>query len=274
MIRTLLSGLPLACLLALAPATSSAQGNILVLEDVAKVDILPGWRTAKGTHMTALRVRLAPGWKTYWRAPGDGGIPPRFDWAGSSNLKAVQFHWPVPDVFVINGVQSIGYGDELILPMEFTPSDASNAAIAVRGTVELGVCEDICLPMQVELSADLKPGGAQSPEILASLADQPVTARSMGVAGATCTVNQIADGLRVTARIEMPDIGTEVAVLELPDKTIWISPSDMARQGRTLTATADMVPANAAPFLFSRSDLRITVLGDAGAVEILGCSAD
>ncbi|MGB5557704.1 MAG: protein-disulfide reductase DsbD domain-containing protein [Paracoccaceae bacterium] len=272
MFRTLLSGLPLALMLALPPTTALAQSNIVVLEDVAKVDILPGWRTKSGTHMAALRVRLAPGWKTYWRAPGDGGIPPRFDWDGSANLKAVQFHWPVPTVFAINGIQSIGYHDELILPIEITPT-AAGKDISVRASVELGVCEEICLPMQVDLRADLVSDAADDPAIRASLSNQPATARSMGVSGATCVVDPITDGLRVTARVEMPDLGSEVAVLELPDKTIWISQSDMAREGGILSATADMVPANAAPFLLNRSDLRITVLGDDQAVEIQGCPA-
>lgn len=259
-------------IIAVATVPARAESNIVVLEDVARVDILPGWRTESGTHMAALRVRLAPGWKTYWRAPGEGGIPPRFDWAGSANLKAVGFHWPVPEVFSINGTRSIGYHDELILPMELTPA-TPGAPISVRTTVELGVCDDICLPMQVELSVDLAAGGAVDPTIRASLADQPVTAQSLGIGGATCAVDPISDGLRVTAQVTMQDLGSEVAVIELPDKSIWISPADMGRQGGVMTATADMVPANAAPFLLNRSDLRITVFGDSKAVEIRGCAA-
>lgn len=272
MFRPLPSGFILACMLALHAIPIAAQGNIIVLEDVAKVDILPGWRTESGTHMAALRVRLAPGWKTYWRAPGDGGIPPRFDWSGSANLKSVRFHWPVPEVFVANGLQSIGYRTELILPMELIPSGIAEP-IALRASVELGVCEEICLPMQVDLSADLMPGGNADPDIRDSLADQPNSASRMGIPGATCLIDAISDGLRVTASMQMTDIGSEVAVIELPDKTIWISQSDTARRGQTLTATADMVPANAAPFSLDRSDLRITVLGETHAVEFVGCPA-
>ncbi len=96
----------------------------------------------------------------------------------------------------------------------------------------------------------------------------------MGVSGATCVVDPITDGLRVTARIEMPDLGSEVAVLELPDKTIWISQSDMAREGAMLTATADMVPANAAPFLLNRSDVQNHGPGRrSGGRNPVGCPA-
>ncbi len=263
--------LSLACVLALVTAPARAASNVIVLEDIAQVDILPGWRTDRGTHMAALRVRLAPGWKTYWRAPGQGGIPPRFDWSGSDNLKAVAFHWPVPQVFSAGGLQSIGYHDELILPMEVVPR-TEGQKIALRASVELGICEEVCLPMQVDLDASLTPGGSVDPAIRASLARQPETARAMGVTGTTCAVDPIADGLRMTARIEMPDIGSELAVIELKDKSIWISEAAMARQGGVLTASADMVPANAAPFLLDRSDVTITVLGRDRAVEIRGCT--
>lgn len=272
MIRSVISTICLACMIALNAAPIAAQGNIVVLEDVAKVDILPGWRTENGTHIAALRVRLAPGWKTYWRAPGDGGIPPRFDWSGSNNLKAVRFHWPVPEVFVINGVQSIGYDTELILPMELTPGELDEP-ISVRASVELGVCEEICLPMHVDLLADLLLEGESDPQIQASLADQPDSASRMGMPNATCAIEAITDGLRVTAMLDLADKGPEVAVIELPDKTIWISQSSMGRTGRMLTATADMVPANAAPFSLNRADLRITVLGRTRAIEFVGCRA-
>ncbi|MEG4641374.1 protein-disulfide reductase DsbD domain-containing protein, partial [Paracoccus sp. APAP_BH8] len=46
--------------------------------------------TAEGHRMTALHLRLEPGWKTYWRSPGDAGVPPRFDWAASRNLAEVR----------------------------------------------------------------------------------------------------------------------------------------------------------------------------------------
>ena len=81
MFRTLLLA---ALLCAGRAAPARAGGDYLSPGAVADVSILPGWRTAAGTHMTALRVKLAPGWKTYWRAPGDAGIPPRFDWTGTT----------------------------------------------------------------------------------------------------------------------------------------------------------------------------------------------
>ncbi|MCX8508161.1 MAG: protein-disulfide reductase DsbD family protein, partial [Rhodobacteraceae bacterium] len=74
----------LSAVLALAAPLAQAQP---VPDNLLKAEILPGWRTESGSQMAALRLTMAPGWKTYWRAPGDAGIPPRFDWTGSANLK-------------------------------------------------------------------------------------------------------------------------------------------------------------------------------------------
>ncbi|MEM9552608.1 MAG: protein-disulfide reductase DsbD domain-containing protein, partial [Pseudomonadota bacterium] len=77
--------------------------------DVVQVEVLDGGETAHGTVMTALRLTLADGWKTYWRAPGDAGIPPSFNWRGSRNVGEVAITWPTPQVFNDYGMRSIGY---------------------------------------------------------------------------------------------------------------------------------------------------------------------
>ena len=242
-------------------------------DSAAQVSLRAGWRTDAGTHMAALQVRLAPGWKTYWRAPGDAGIPPRFDWSGSRNLAAVALHWPRPGVFRIAGMQSIGYYGELILPMELTPADPSRP-ILLRAEVELGVCRDLCVPMTVSVSGELQAmGGGPDPAISAALAARPQTAAEGRVRGVTCSVDPIADGLRITARIDMPSLGGgEVAVFELPDPGIWVSESRNDRQGGTLVSASEAVPPSGAPFALDRSALRITVLGHDRAVEIRGCT--
>jgi len=266
-----LASAALAALIIASPATAGSGG--FSPKDVANIEILPGWRTETGTYMTALRVTLAPGWKTYWRAPGDAGIPPRFDWEGSRNLSAVRFHWPAPSVFESNGMRTVGYKNELILPIELTPR-TQGKDIALRAEVELGVCEDICVPMQVKVSADLKGAGASDARIKGAMAARPSTGKEAGLRGVKCGVEPISDGLRLTAHVDMPSLGRdEIAVFELTDQTIWVSEASVARSGRTLTATSDMVPPNSAPFLLDRSKVRITVIGASGqAVDIMGCS--
>jgi len=84
---------------------------------------------------------LAPGWKTYWRAPGDGGIPPRFDWQGSENLGGAEFHWPVPQVFHENGLRSMGYYDSVVIPVEVSVPNAG-APARMRGGGTVGSPDD------------------------------------------------------------------------------------------------------------------------------------
>lgn len=243
-------------------------------ENVAQIDILPGWRQADGSHMAALRIRLADGWKTYWRTPGDGGIPPGFDWAGSRNLGAVSFHWPVPEVFDVGGLRSIGYRDELILPIQMQPKQAGQE-ISLKGRVSIGICHDVCMPLEAQFSATLPATGqgADSEMISQSLRQRPQSATEAGLSGISCDVTPIADGLRVTAQMAMPRVGQgEFVVLETADQGIWVSQAEVQRSGGTLTASADLVPPSGAPFILSRADIRITVLAGSSAVDIQGCT--
>lgn len=250
----------------LSPATSVAQP---VPDDAYRAEILGGWRTPEGTHMAALRITLGDGWKTYWRAPGEGGIPPQFDWTGSQNIAGVTFHWPRPEVFDLNGLRTIGYADELVLPMEFTAR--APGAMAVRAEVQMGVCRDICVPVTLDLALPLPETGRADPAISAALESVPPAARPTAI---SCKVEPIRDGLRLTAEIEIASAGgDEVAVMELADKTIWVSEAVTRREGGRLTATADLVPTTAQPFALDRSGVTITILGETRALELSGCPA-
>lgn len=269
MLKTLVSAVTGALMLGSAALADSHGFSI---DDVADLKFLPGWRTETGTYMTALRVELAPGWKTYWRAPGQAGIPPRFDWEGSRNLSAVRFHWPTPKVYMVNGLRTIGYTDELVLPIELTPEQRGQD-ITLRAQVELGVCQDICIPVTVGVDADLQGAGTSNAQIRDAMNARPATAREAGLRSISCAVEPISDGLRLTADIDMPSLGSdEIAVFELPDQTIWVAEADARRQGSTLTAVTEMVPPSNGPFDLDRSQVRITVLAAGQAVDISGCN--
>ena len=269
--RTLLAA-ALATAPALVPAAAPAQG-FTVIEDIVSTSLRPGWRTPQGTHMAAIEITLAPGWKTYWRSPGEGGIPPLFDWSGSRNLQGVTLHWPRPQVFQQAGLESIGYHDRLVLPIELAPA-TPGAPIELRARVQIGVCEDVCIPYGFEIDTVLSPGAGSDPAIRAALAERPLTVGEAGLRAHGCRIEPIADGLRVTATLELPATGNpETLVFELPDPDIWISQSAVARDGTRLVATAEMVPPAGAPFALDRSTLRLTVVGRDRAVDIAGCPA-
>lgn len=237
----------------------------------AEIEVLPGWREDGGHHMAALRITLAQGWKTYWRAPGEAGIPPMFDWAGSDNLAEVRFHWPVPEVMRTNGMTTLVYSDEVVIPMEVVPLDAA-LPVGLVAELRMGVCQDICVPFDTAFASLLPVDGSDDDRIRQALAQQPDNPREAGLTAARCTVAPIADGMRVTATLAVPRIGDdEHVVIEPASPTTWASEAITGRKAGVLTASVDLVPADAKPFDLDTRGLRLTVLADGRAVDIRGC---
>jgi DsbC/DsbD-like thiol-disulfide interchange protein len=257
----------LTSLLALGPAHATTQDEVL------SAALLPGWQTASGTHMAAVDLTLAPGWKTYWRSPGDAGIPPRFDWSGSENVASVRIHWPAPSVFVSNGMQTIGYHDRLLLPVEVQPIDPAQPVV-LSLKMDLGVCDEICLPASVALRSDLVAPGAPDAGIKAALAARAVSASDAGVSAVACSVEPISDGLRLTAKMQLPDPGTaEVVAVETADPAVWVAEPVATRTAGELVAVTDLVAPDGTPFALDRSGLTLTILAGGGAIEVKGCPA-
>lgn len=120
--------------------------------------------SATGVAETApmgIQILMKEGWKTYWRAPGPQGYPPRLDWTGSENVAGAEIVWPTPERFTILGYDSIGYKDGALLPLNVALEDPSKPA-KLRLAVDYLTCADICIPQLAELSLDL-PAGPPKP---------------------------------------------------------------------------------------------------------------
>lgn len=257
--------------LALLCAPAFAQSTAQI--DHLTATLHSGWQTDTGDHMAGLQLTLAPGWKTYWRSPGEAGIPPLFNWSGSENVKSVRVHWPRPAVFETNGMQSIGYHDDVTLPLEVTAVDPAKP-IVLRARVDLGICRDICLPATLDLSANLTAPGASNDHIKAALAARPLSASSAGLFAIACVIDPIADGLKITAVIDLPaQGGVETVAFETAQPDIWVAEAKSTRTGGTLTSVTEMVAPTGTPFALDRSQIRLTVIADNNAVEIRGCPA-
>ncbi|MFM7344974.1 MAG: protein-disulfide reductase DsbD family protein [Tagaea sp.] len=113
-----------------------------------------------GALRLGLEMRLAPGWKTYWRSPGDAGLPPVVDWTESANLADAELRFPAPERFTLFGFETFGYGGHVILPI--AARSVAPGETRVRAGVDVLVCEKICIPYRADLSLDL-PAGAQAP---------------------------------------------------------------------------------------------------------------
>ncbi|RXG94148.1 protein-disulfide reductase DsbD domain-containing protein [Bradyrhizobium zhanjiangense] len=100
-----------------------------------------------------IAFQLQPGWKTYWRSPGDSGVPPRFDFSKSDNVDAVTIMWPAPLKFDDGaGGHSIGYRDQIVLPLRIV-AKAADKPVTLRAEINYAVCEKLCIP--VEARAEL-----------------------------------------------------------------------------------------------------------------------
>ncbi len=101
-----------------------------------------------------IQLRMDPGWKTYWRNPGDSGVPPSFDWTGSKNLKRAEVLYPVPHRFADAGGAAIGYEGEVVYPVRLTP-EREGEPIELKLVFAYGLCKDLCIPNELNLSLTL-----------------------------------------------------------------------------------------------------------------------
>src|ERR1700736_6457249 len=125
----------------------------------AAMRLIAGARTNDAMARAGIEIKLAPGWKTYWRYPGDSGVPPRFDFAGSQNVKSIAIVWPAPHRFSDESGITIGYKDDLVFPVRIVPQDAAKPVL-LRLKADYAVCEKICIP--VEGRAELMLDGRRS----------------------------------------------------------------------------------------------------------------
>ena len=125
------------------------------------VRLLAGSRSG-AVLLGGVAFRLQPGWKTYWRTPGDSGVPPRFDFSGSDNIEAVTVLWPAPRPFPDGaGGTSLGYKEQVVLPLRIALKAADKPAV-LRMNLSYAVCDKLCVP--VEAKAELPLSSVASTE--------------------------------------------------------------------------------------------------------------
>jgi DsbC/DsbD-like thiol-disulfide interchange protein len=147
--------------LALAePGVALASKNISValLSEQAAVEL--------GRPFTiGLRMKIRPGWHTYWKNPGDSGMPLQITWKLPEGFSAGPMQWPAPERIAENSLMSYGYSREVLIPIEITPpSDLASDSITLAGTFDWLECRDICLPgsATLRLTLPVRRGGASA----------------------------------------------------------------------------------------------------------------
>jgi DsbC/DsbD-like thiol-disulfide interchange protein len=180
-----------------------------------------------------IEIRLKNGWHTYWRYPGDAGVPPRFDFAGSQNVKSVEVRWPAPQPIPEQGLVTIGYTGDVILPVAIVPQN-SGEPIKLRLKIDYAVCEALCVPAEGKAELTLS-GGPSSHDAALAAAEARLphkTALGEGSALAIKSVRREAAGgrARIVVDVAAPPAAAIALFAEGPTPE-WALPVPVAVDG-------------------------------------------
>jgi len=168
--------LPVAGLLLVLAAGGASAADVSRWDGDARsaARLITGARPAGPTAplRAGIEIRLKPGWHTYWRYPGDAGVPPRFDFSGSNNVEAVELMWPAPQRLPEAGLIAIGYDRDVILPLRVTPQDRAKP-VTLQLRLSYAICEKLCVPAEAKVDVVLA-GGPTSQDVPLAAAEAQV----------------------------------------------------------------------------------------------------
>ena len=215
--------------MAFAAASVTAQEASRWSEDHAsRARLIVGGQQDQ-SRLIGLQILMEEGYKTYWRHPGDSGLPPDFDWEGSLNVADLEVLFPAPHRYEDASGVFFGYADEVIFPIRVTPVDAA-LPMRLSLSLEYGVCKEICIPARAEL--ELSPGepAPAHVEAVAERLSQVPTRRTLGDPGdlAVISVEAGETGHLVVGVRAPPDA---LLFAEGPDHRWFLAPEEMMRAG-------------------------------------------
>jgi DsbC/DsbD-like thiol-disulfide interchange protein len=275
--RPLLSLLVLAAILACGAARATpgeaASATPWTASINSKVRLVAGraGEEAGLARFSGVQLRMDPGWKTYWRNPGDSGMPPEFDWTGSKNLKSAEVLYPAPRRFDDAGGVAVGYGDDVLFPVKLTPERESEP-IELKVVFSYGLCKDLCIPNEVKLSLNLPADGEKGEALLleTALAQVPKPAEAgllPEVTGVEATLDGDAPKLVVDAVFPRGATGIDLFI-DGGDAYVPVpKPLGAARNGKQRFAVA-FVSAEEAAAIKGKT-LRLTLVSDQGSTETM-----
>ena len=165
MIARLCLGLVLGAALSQPALAANASASPWIDSANSKARLVAGTVELAGRPalVAGVQLRMSSGWKTYWKSPGDSGVPPSFDWSGSTNLKHAEVLYPAPHRFAEANGWAIGYDGEIVFPVKITP-EREGEPVELKLVFDYGLCKDLCIPNDVTLGlavgADVGKGDA------------------------------------------------------------------------------------------------------------------
>jgi DsbC/DsbD-like thiol-disulfide interchange protein len=241
----------------------------------ARVRLVAGAPADKSarSYLAGVEITLAEGWKTYWRTPGDAGVPPYFDWTGSTNVAKIEVRYPAPSRLDEPAALTIGYKNSVIFPVAVTPRDAMRP-VDLKLSAQFGICREICIPADTAISLTLVPSqleGEASPALLAALerVPRPQQSRRAGdpeLVRVTPSLGDAAPHLTIEARFPIGDPSADVFV-EAPEGLYVPQPKRLPDGADgTLRFRIDLARGGNAHDLEGKT-LTLTLVSAAGATE-------
>ncbi len=196
-----------------------------------------------------LHIRLDPHWKTYWRSPGDAGLPPALDWTGSDNLGTATLAYPAPHRFQLFGLETYGYETEVVFPLTLPVAQPGQPQhLALAATVL--VCSDICIPASFHFALDLPAGPASPDPEAANLIDRYANtvpgdgaAAGLAIGAVAATAAGPNGGLRIEATAREPFAAPDLFVEGAPGDAFAAPRITTSEGGRRLVAEIDRIQA-------------------------------
>lgn len=273
----LVLGMLLAFLSNAMPIHAQEAASPWVRGEAASVRLVAAATGTSGldTIRLGLEFTIDPGWKTYWRSPGDAGLPPRLQWTGGDNLGDAEFLWPAPKRFSLFGLDTFGYAKHVIFPID-ARLERPGEALAVQARVEYLVCEEICIPGEADLALSL-PAEAAKPSEFANAIDQ-FRARVPGDGAATGLVidRAVLTGPEATPTLAvafsaMAPFAEPDLLVEGPDGVIFGRPEfafDWARMNMQVRVPAEDAARVGVPLDIAGQDLTLTLLDGERTMEV------
>ena len=199
--RLLCAALAACGVMLLGASAHAADASAWSQDSRAAIRLVSGTnKTADAELRAGIEIKLQPGWKTYWRYPGDSGVPPRFDFAGSENLKSAKVLYPAPHLFADESGDSIGYKDRVIFPLQVAPRQPGKP-VTLRLKIDYAVCEKLCIPAEGRAELALAAGGSdQNAELSAAEARVP---KQVSTTEAGLTVRRVNDAPKPLIAVDL-----------------------------------------------------------------------
>lgn len=216
-----------------APARA-ADASAWADDTRSSVRLIAGSHSGSEARLRAgVEIKLQPGWKTYWRYPGDSGVPPRFDFSGSDNVLRAKVLYPAPHLFNDETGNSLGYKTGVIFPVQVTPKQPGKP-VTLKLKLDYAVCEKLCIP--VEGKAELNFGkpdsnlgdSANNAALAAAEArvPKPITA-----AEADLKARRVTNAAKPLVDVDLPASGKPTALFVEGPSAEWALPIPMPAQG-------------------------------------------